>query len=1030
MAHTHKGIVNKKFLASVANYLINSGRDLSRQMLVFPNKRSAMFMRSYLRKLQGKHAGLMPTLKTLPAFLSTYTRIVEGSSLELSFILYRCYCQIMQRQQQLTQEAIRSFDSFVFWGEMMIADFDDIDANDVNADDLFKNLKSLREIESTFLTPEQADAYQQLWGFRPPSSEDVTFFWKHIVKEIDGSTADNDSVSSSFINLWVVLGELYREFHNELTQIGIGYRGLVTQSAVNEICSYGKCDFDFDNIAFIGFNKAPKCVARCFKHFSTLGLASFFWDMPGIFDKAGIKNDGLRGDSIATYTIGRLAKQFRSPDDFEVAKDDTMPIIDVIGISSNMMQARVASAVLTKWNDQNCINTNRHDNTAVVMPDSSLLSSLLFSLPQSISTVNITMGLPYRETPFATMMHTIVSMHIRMQEVRGEQMLFHEDICNVVSNPYIRKIDSKGCDAILDLLSKQKLFTVAVDTLKHTAPKLDFVFDVAHDPNDTNLSTNYLGNLIDHLSASLNYNPEDSNNDNATCHEYMVLQAYRSAIQSIGELTDKYQIAVGRDLYFKLVERLLATQTINVSGTPLRGLQVMGVLETRALDFDNLIILSMNERIMPKKNPLKSLIPHMLRGAFGLPTIQDIESESAYYFYRLLTRAHRVALIYDSRVSGVAAGEMSRYLYQLQYLIRPDVIKFSTCNLKTTSSSERPISVTKDDAVMARLNKYREQPKIAGEKQKNLSASVLKTYLNCPLAFYLKHVCDLGEDNEAQMFMDAATYGSIVHNVLENLYNGVKGTDITDVVLQNMIDSDIKGIIAQAIDKEYYRNAYGGDIKKMPGEAGIHADIIEKIVKQTLKNEFDNYHDTDKDGKPRQDMPFKFLAAEVGPKDKTWQLTNNLSFNFTAKIDRIDQLNDGKLRFIDYKTGGDKFFVAKVDDLFNRDASKRNDAIFQLLLYCHAVHDICGCEKDIRPEIFRLKKVFVDRRTTIAIGTEKQNTIVQSYRDMCVDKFREKLIELITEIFNSNVPFTQTAFRDNCKYCMFASMCGRIVSVS
>lgn len=265
------------------------------------------------------------------------------------------------------------------------------------------------------------------------------------------------------------------------------------------------------------------------------------------------------------------------------------------------------------------------------------------------------------------------------------------------------------------------------------------------------------------------------------------------------------------------------------------------------------------------------------------------------------------------------------------------------------------------------------------------------------------------------MFMDAATYGSIIHLVLENLFNPFKGKTVTGDILRNMADSNLSSLVARAIDTLYYKNRYHAHLDRMPGEARVLAEVIVKIVRRTIENDIAN-------------APFTFIAAETGPKN-SWEMAPGLNLNFTSKIDRIDLMNDGTLRFIDYKTGSDRNYVESSENLFSPSRDLRNDAMFQLLLYCHAAAEIDGETRPIRPEIFRLRSVYVDNETRVGIGNAYSGlkTPVESYTDSDFASFRQMLSDLITEIFNPEVPFTQTSDNSNCKYCPFLQMCGRIV---
>lgn len=1035
-----------KFLSSIVEYYKLRDFDSGRMVFVLPNKRSAMFMRTYFKRMYADRPVLMPSFVTLSSFVARMSRITEVSRTELLFCLYRCYLRIIGPYSDRVH--IRSFDEFVFWGDLIVSDFSDIDANAADASMLFSNLERLRELESNYLTTEQTDAIEQLWGYRPPSSEEVEHFWKNIIslshmrekhsEHDEGSENDeghdNDdagSLSSQFIFIWQILGELYPEFRKDLRARGIGYRGMVIEDAALSMKDMRKEDLEFSHYVFVGIGSTPENLRRIFRRLKTFGIADFFWDLPNIFEKAGKSQirSAHDGAGTALRKVGEMAQEFPMPDDYTAPEGPSRPMFDIIGIPSDMMQAQLASRVIEKWKDDGSLGSSL-DNTAIIMPDTALLPSLLNCLPDYPGGVNITMGLPMRQTPFATLIRTIISMHMRMRTLHGEPILYHEDITEVVSSPSIRRLDPEGCDKILRYLNDNRLYTVPVSQLQSTAPKISFIFNLPETGSEPAEARTYLSVLISCLCKATGYDPEDPKSAETTrAHEYHVLQAYHDAIAEIFDMAERYSVEIRENTCFRLVERLLMTDTLGMAGAPLRGLQVMGLLESRAIDFDNLIVLSVNERILPRKNPLKTLIPHTLRKAYHLPVIEDAESDSAYNFFRLLSRARRAAFIYDSRSSGVAAGEMSRYLLQMSRLLSPKVVHDSTCSLSASLSGERRISVAKDEDVLSLLNLYRAPENgVLTEDARYISASMLKVYLSCPLEFYLKHIRRLKDEDETSMFMDSATYGSIIHKVLEDILGRFTGRQVTEDNIRNILASDLSGFVTSVIDREYYRGRYRGNLDIMPGEGAVLSEVIEKIVRRSLENDIVN-------------TPFFFLVAESGPQGP-WEMAPGLRLNFKSKIDRVDMLSDGRLRFIDYKTGSDRFFFTSCENLFSKERKERNDAVFQLLLYCHATADmpveynpvlrkvqqidptVNRCS-EIKPEIFRLKSVYVDKNTYIAVGSEKRHDIIESFNDEAVSDFRKHLAEKVSEIFNPDVPFFQTEDRENCTYCAFAQLCGR-----
>jgi len=1056
---------DQKFLRAVARYYIESGADLSRLTLVFPNKRSAMFMRRYLKEFLRTRVRMMPTLRTLPAFVNkVVSNVAEPERVELLFLLYDSYTRIIT--ETAGAGAVRPFDEFIFWGDMMLADFDDADANDVDCSMLFKNLNDLREIESFYLTPEQCDVIEQQWGFRPPSALDVDRFWKHVnhthggtdgncnCDGNDGVNAEDDSTAvKSFVNLWSVMGRIYQDFRHNLLSKGMAYRGMMLRMCADRIDLSGLSNLPFERVAFVGLNVAPNALCRVFRRLSNLDKADFFWDIPSIYTRYGL--DETINDATALRRVLPLSRQFKMPQDFKQCDTGYVPDIKSFTIGSGSMQTRIASQVLKHWVGNNIVCQSAPDSTAIVLPDPALLTPMLYALPQEISTVNITMGLPYRDTPMATLMHDITSMHLRARMVLGGMSLFYDDVVSVASNPNLRIINRDACDKVLTFLEKRHQFYVPVDELLTLVPELDFVFDTADDIDNPQSVRRYIDKLLYGLAAGLgidlaadpdevyrrqrlmaqihNENGRDGRHvdveKKVLPHEERVIRAYARAVDAIDTLSLKYHLMMNRGTLLTLVERMLYSQTITITGTPLRGVQVMGMLETRALDFDNVIVLSLNERIYPRRHPLRTLIPNVLRRAYLMTTIDDVEAEQAYMLMRLISRAHNVALVSDSRPSGISgAGEISRFVTQLRLMLPPDAIVETDINLTACQSDNREVSIPKSPMVMARLNRFRADKDNGQATPLFLSASALKTYLCCPLRFYLKNVCKLAaEDDEKSRFMDSATFGSVFHRVFELLYLPYKNRLIENDDIDRMMARNIKELALGAIDEIYFTNKFSGHLSEMPGESQVLADVICDFVRAFLRVE-----------KLSGNTPFTFIGAETGPKG-VWEITPGIKVNFVAYIDHIDLVehtvngNHVKYyRFIDYKTGSDKNRFACIDDIFGAEQSKRRDAIFQLLLYAHAASEM---ETDnwhrltlpIRPEIYRMRKVYVDNDTYIYCGGDSATnvTLIDSHLNGCVDGFREALAQKVAEIFDEDVPFSQCDDKNNCRYCEFLDLCQR-----
>ncbi|MDE7125610.1 MAG: PD-(D/E)XK nuclease family protein, partial [Muribaculaceae bacterium] len=448
--------------------------------------------------------------------------------------------------------------------------------------------------------------------------------------------------------------------------------------------------------------------------------------------------------------------------------------------------------------------------------------------------------------------------------------------------------------------------------------------------------------------------------------------------------------------------------------------QIMSMLETRTLDFDNLIIMSMNERIFPRKHFAGTFIPNALRSGYGMSTIDHQESIFAYYFYRLLTRAKRVSLLYDSRTAGISSGEMSRYLYQLKYIGCYSDISFRMIDYVPSSPVIPELSVEKK---VADLDQFREGGHHA------LSASALKTYAACPLKFYMQYVkrWNTDDDDIVKEYMTPVTYGNVIHHVAQRMFEQLRGSastiTVTDELLEKLktvhapddpLTPFIEQLICEEINREFH-NLSGEQLRRpLRGQSRLLADIMIKTVRSMLDAE-------------KSYAPFEFYRAEYGGDAFVWELAEDLRVRFKMSVDRVDIVDGGRsLRFIDYKTGSDGIYSGAMHTLASRAGEHEYGAVFQLMTYAMAYTDCFGDGRPVQPFIYKLGKVVSDG--LVPVRTSKSGAVIKSHLDY-IDKFRDGFVELVRDIFDTQKPFVQCPNGDIvCRYCRFAEMCGRVSS--
>lgn len=957
------------FLSQVAEaYAANEATSLSEFCFVFPNKRSATF---FAKELKSKLTPpfVMPSMMPVSQFVSDFSDLAEADRFEQLITLFDVYRSL--GAGELT------FDDFVFWGDMLLNDFNDVDRWLIDAEELFNNVKHEREISSTYLSEQQLEIIASYWGDEITRS-DVDAFWNHV------KSNGHKPVHSRFLKLWEVLYPLYTGFHAGLRGKGLASQGMFYRHAVEAVAAYSDYTLPYRRYIFVGFNVLSTAEMKIFSRLQSRNRADFYWDFasPAFTDA----NGNRAGKYVA---LNRRRFPSRYPIDDEPLP---FPKIDLIGVPSRVGQTKVAGDIIRKW-----IVADSSDavDTAVILPDESLFVSMIHSIPESITKLNVTMGFPVKLTPVAALMRLIVRLQLRASKGRTDRLtFFYDDVLNLLSMPMLRAIAGEECERLSAYVRDSRLFRIPLSGIEQHAARLLPLF-AAPDSFDNLLSTrDYILTLLDFLSAAVD--PSDT-------VQRAFIDSYSSALESLCRAATSMGVEMKGATLLRMVERVVASDTVSFTGEPLQGLQLMGMLETRALDFKNVIILSLNERIFPKRYQRRSFIPDTLRTAYHLDNVDFQESVLSYYFYRILSRAENVALLYDSRtVGGARSNEMSRFAKQLLFLY-PEAIATHTAGVfKGLTPGAVPLEMPKNERILHLLDRYRP----GGDK--NLSPSAINTYINCPLNFYLSCVEEFSADNETVDYVDASTFGDIFHRSLETFYSSLPRTDGRIIVTPELIDSyllpdrRIDAIVEKQI-RECYRQADSD--QPLAGETLVLSKVIRSYIDTMLRHE-------------RYAGAFEFVAGEFkmhGP----YCVNDSLIINVRQIIDRID-IKDGVMRFIDYKTGSDTTEAPSVESIFDPANTHRNKALLQLMFYCNFWRLSRDDDRPIKPIIYSVRQFAKDGLK----GIEVDDCELRDYHDIN-DEYLPRLNAVLEEIFNPDVPFRQAESSKACMFCSFKTMCDR-----
>ena len=798
-------------------------------------------------------------------------------------------------------------------------------------------------------------------------------------------------------------------------------------------------DIPYRRIIMVGFNVLSISELSIFSRLHEMGIADFYWDYSF--------PEELRTDNMATHFIRRYVKLFPSLYDIAEEENIGLPEIEVIGIPSNVGQVKYTGRLLERMvADGRIANPENAIDTAVVLPSEDLFIELLHSLPSSIPSVNITMGYPMKLTPAAALMRSVMTMHLKARKIRGSWCFFYEDVCDVLANPLLARIAPEVCEDIRKTISRNRMFSIPADELRNTWPTVENIFYPVDDLHSGTEVFDYTLQLVSFLeqelktlqSADKNATIDQSADDIPADSDFMLppeeaetpapialevgfLSRYRQSVEQLRDTASRYRVNMRESTFFHMIRSVVDAETVSFTGEPLKGLQIMGILETRALNFDNLIILSMNERIFPKRQFTRSFIPNILRRCFGMATMEFQECIFAYYFYRMISAAQNVTLIYDTRTEALNSGDMSRYIYQLMHHYPQSHMKMMSAAFSLPAPTPvNDIAIAKDEKLMEVIESYR----AVDGTRRYLSPSAINTYISCPLRFCLHYLRGLKDEGEVTDYMDESTFGSVLHQVAEYSYNHLRGSREEVTVSEEMLDQmandtvGLEKLITSAINRYFNRlpnlNDTGNPddeyINPTPlnGEARVLADIMLIQMKQLFQLE-------------KKRVPFTFIHAER-KFTTAIPLSPDLSVNLRGVIDRIDR-RKGIIEIIDYKTGSDNLKVANLRHLFTpvNSSTEHHKAILQLFLYCNALHMDMRYDGPIKPTLFRFRKLKTEKDIPEVVIN---NSTLSDYRELN-DEVLGELAERLAPLFDPTIPFSPTPHPANCRFCNYKSICGQ-----
>ncbi len=969
----------KPFLQQVAQLFFQKHSiNLSDYIFVFPNRRTGVFFQRYLAIEAGSPL-LSPQITTINNLFGKLTDLKLIDRTSLLFRLYHIYADQTKSGE--------SFDEFFYWGEMLLNDFDDIDKYMVDASKLFSSVKDLKEIEEQFAYLDESQI------------ELISKFWSHFIP------AHTSKRKESFLKTWQVLYPLYSRLKEELRRDGLAYEGMIFGDVASALKSGQVEELPFKKVVFVGLNAMTLSERVLLRALRDRDVADFYWDYQSDFL--------LDPDNKASFFAFDNLREFPSKMELAAPTEKRQPRIEVIGVPSAVAQAKCAHKLIEDMVEEGVISSPKHAiDTAVVLPDENLLMPMLYSVPEVIETVNVTMGYSLSNTPIAGLMKFVFDLQLMCKWEKGKAYFHHQAVIAILNHRYITSLCEEQALKLIEQIRKENLVYISSDLLRSGHVVLEKIFKPVSTPTQVSA---YLKDFLEYLQGGLEDGQEDSYVVTLSELEKEFIYHYYITSNRLGDLILAHDVDCLLPTYFRILAQLTLTISIPFRGEPLSGLQLMGVLETRGLDFENQIILSVNEGVFPNKSAANSFIPYHVRKGFGMSTLEHQDAIYAYHFYRMISRAKNVYLLYDTRSAGMQTGEVSRYVHQLKYHYKwPLEEKMLTSDFRVAPAAE--VSVLKTPEVMKSLEAY-----FKGGR-KALSASAIITYLNCPLQFYFEYVEMIRKTEEISETLESSTFGTIFHAVMEKLYEPFAQKQVAESDIQQIIDDKdkLKSTITEVYKAHFKTNTLDGELD---GYNSLVAEVLRQYVVGVLKEDI-------------AQAPFLHVGSEIRLATSL-TLSSGKEVSIKGFIDRVDE-KDGKVQVIDYKTGQGLLTFSEIEDLFD---SSRNDwakAALQVFFY-GILYKGAKNASAITPKVYFLREFFKPTvETTVKVKyNKKTNKAIEEgvlplipegvILDVSpyLDTFSTLLVRVLDEIFDSEKSFCQTDNIDKCKYCSMANLCKR-----
>lgn len=950
------------FLEKTADHIIQNYRNcISEVCIVLPNRRAGIFFKTILsKKLQAPFWS--PDVFSTEDFIENLSDSQIADSTSLLFHLYDVY-------QQIEQDKAQSFDDFLAWGTVLLHDFNEMDRYLVDPDSLFDYLNESRVLS--------------VWN---PGKTELTEFQK------------------DYLKFWGSLKKYYFNFNDFLKTQNISYQGAAFRNTAEQIEDLSK-KIKWKKIIFAGFNALNTSEETIIKYLVDTGQAEVLWDSDDYYVAS------------PSQEAGRYIRKYKKQWDFISNADKATEFnwqdnnfatsvkeIEVIGVAKNVGQAKVASSIVSTLNDNAGLK-----NTALVLADEDLLVPVITSLPENVEHVNVTMGYAIQNTAAYALVESILNLHESANKLNEapatETKFYHKNLIKVFGNSCystfaggIANNQNLTSKLINEIIKNNQSFYTKEDLMKLSEGILMSCEENAPVFNNYNKKPKELLTAINQLlTYSLNEQQEGNKTDSLS------IQFIHSIIKvntRLIDLLEKTPQALSLQTLGILYRQISSSTTVPFIGEPLEGLQIMGMLETRTLDFENLILLSVNEEILPSGKTNNSFIPYDIKREFKLPGYTEKDAVFGYHFYRLLQKAKKIFLIYNTESDEMGGGEKSRFISQLiQELPKVNPSVRITERIYSASVPKEPaleIKIKKDEVI---------KKKIAELAEYGFSPSGLNSFKNCSMQFYYNYVAGLKAEDEVEETIDAATLGTIIHLVLERLFKPFIGKSLDEGSIKVMIKE------AEEVTNLCFSEKYSSS-QSLTGKNLLIKKVAHRYIQNFLHQELDFFYELKKEGKP-------LIIKALEEKLEYFITVGETNVKLKGSADRIDSVGN-VTRIIDYKTGkveNRELIVSDIQDLIKE---KHLNKSFQLLMYAYLYKKVSKNKNSLQSGIFSFRSLSSGLRKVTMEGFDDEGL-----SDRTLEEFEQELSKLISNLLSEDALFEQTSDIENCTHCNYANICNR-----